>query len=319
VRAVGVTPDAYGGPEALRVFELSEPHAGPGKVRVAVHAATVNPTDTVVRSGAGHDRQNGFDPPYVPGMDVAGVIDEIGPETATDLAVGDHVMAIVLPRGTHGGYSDSVVLPPSSVVRIPAGVSLLEAATLPMNGLTARLALDLLGLPPGGKLAVTGAAGTLGGYVVQLAKADGLWVIADAAKRDEQLVASFGADAVVPRGDDVAARIRAAVPAGVDAVVDAALLGSSILPAVRDGGAVAAVRPFPGPTERDIAVHQVWVRDYRYEHDKLDRLRQQAEDGVLTLRVAGSYPPEQASEAHTRLEEGGTRGRLVIQFRDERS
>jgi NADPH:quinone reductase-like Zn-dependent oxidoreductase len=87
---------------------------------------------------------------------------------------------------------------------------------------------------------------------------------------------------------------------------------------VRDGGAVAAVRPFPGPTERDIAVHQVWVRDYRYEHDKLDLLRQQAEDGVLTLRVAGSYPPEQASEAHTRLEEGGTRGRLVIQFRDER-
>ncbi|MGF7234232.1 MAG: NADP-dependent oxidoreductase [Frankia sp.] len=316
MRVVGVTPDAYGGPEALRLFELPESHAGPGRVRIAVHAAAVNPTDTVVRSGAGHERQQGAEPPYVPGMDVAGIIDEIGPDTGTDLAVGDWVMAIVMPRGSHGGYSDSVVVPTTSVARIPAGATLLSAATLPMNGLTARLALDLLAVPPGGTIAVTGAAGTLGGYVVQLAAADGLRVIADAAERDERLVRSFGADVVVRRGDDVAERIRDVAPGGVDAVVDAALLGSLILPAVRDGGALAAVRPFTGDTERDITVHQVRVWEYRHAQAKLDRLRQQVEDGVLTPRVAGVFPPERASEAHAQLEKGGTRGRLVIQFRD---
>jgi NADPH:quinone reductase-like Zn-dependent oxidoreductase len=222
-----------------------------------------------------------------------------------------------MPKGSHGGYSDSIVLPAPSVVRMPAGASHVEAATLPMNGLTARLALDLLALPEGGTLAVTGAAGTLGGYAVQLAKADDLLVIADASERDEQLVRSFGADVVVRRGDDVAARIRDAAPGGVDAVIDTALLGRLVLPAVRDLGALAAVRPFSGASERGIAVHQVWVREYRYEQQKLDRLRRQAEEGVLTLRVAGVYPPEQAAEAHARMEKGGTRGRLVLRFRDE--
>ncbi|MFF3372243.1 NADP-dependent oxidoreductase [Streptomyces sp. NPDC002680] len=317
MRVVGVTPDAYGGPEALRLFELPDRHAGPGKVRIAVHAAAVNPTDSVVRSGLGHDRQRGTEPPFVPGMDVAGVIDEIGPDATTDLAVGDRVMAIVMPRGSHGGYSDSIVLPDSSVVRVPAGVSLVEAATLPMNGLTARLALDLLAVPPGGTLAVTGAAGTLGGYVVQLAGQDGLSVLADASKEDEELVRSLGADVVVRRGDDVAARIRAVLPGGVDAVVDTALLGRLALAAVRDGGGLAAVRPFSGDSERGITVHQVWVREYRHERQKLDRLRRQVESGTLTPRVAGVYPPEQANVAHARLEKGGTRGRLVLRFRNQ--
>jgi NADPH2:quinone reductase len=315
MRVVGVTPDAYGGPEALRLFELPEPHAGPGTVRIAVHAAAVNPTDAVLRSGLGHERQRGAEPPYVPGMDVAGVVDEIGPDTDTGLAVGDRVMAIVMPRGNHGGYSDSVVASALSVARVPAGASLVEAATLPMNGLTARRALDLLALPEGGTLAITGAAGTLGGYVTQLAKDDGLSVVADAAERDEDLVRSFGADVVVRRGEGVAGRIRDVVPDGVDGVVDTALLGRLALPAVRDGGALAAVRPFSGDTERGIAVHQVWVREYRYAHQELDRLRRQTEEGVLTLRVAGVYPPERAGEAHIRMEKGGTRGRLVLRFR----
>ena len=315
MRVVGVTPDAYGGPEVLRVFDLDDRHAGPGKVRIAVHAAAVNPTDTVVRSGLGHERQQGAEPPYVPGMDIAGVIDEIGPDTETDLVVGDRVMAIVMPKGSHGGYSDSVVLPVRSVARIPKGTGFAEAATLPMNGLTARLALDLLAVRTGGTIAVTGAAGTLGGYTVQLAKADGLRVIADASERDEELVRSLGADIVVGRGDEVAARIRDIVPDGVDAVVDAALLNALIVPAVRDGGGIAAVRPFVGEVERGITVHSVWVREYRFEQERLDRLRQQVDDGVLTLRVAGVVTPELASEAHARLEQGGTRGRYVIRFR----
>ncbi|MCA1187885.1 MULTISPECIES: zinc-binding dehydrogenase [unclassified Saccharopolyspora] len=87
-------------------------------------------------------------------------------------------------------------------------------ATLPMNALTARQALDLLDSAPGEAIAVTGAAGAFGGCVVQLAKADGLRVVADAADRDRELVRSLGADVVVARGDDVAERIREAAPAG---------------------------------------------------------------------------------------------------------
>ncbi len=311
MKAIGVIE--YGGPDALRVVEVPEPHAGPGQVRIRVHAATVNPTDTLVRNGARAEAQREFSPPYVPGMDAAGVLDEIGDGVSTDLTIGEKVMAIVVPRGSHGAYAEHIVVPVESVARAPARTSLVEASTLPMNGLTARLALDLLALEPGQTLAVTGAAGAFGGYIVQLAKADGLRVIADASPADEALVRSFGAE-VVARGDGLAERIRAIVPDGVDGLADGALLHGRALPAVRDGGAFAAVRTFPGDTERGITIHPVWVREYAREQAKLDRLRQQVEEGVLTLRVARTFSAGQAGEAHRVLEAGGTRGRLVIEF-----
>jgi NADPH:quinone reductase-like Zn-dependent oxidoreductase len=127
-------------------------------------------------------------------------------------------------------------------------------------------------------------------------------------------VTRLGADHVVDRGDDVAVRIRDVVPGGVDGLADGALLFTKALPAVRDGGGIAFVRTFSGETERGVTVHPVWVREYAQQRAKLDRLRQQVEEGVLTLRVAGTFPPEQAAEAHRRLEAGGTRGRLVIEF-----
>jgi NADPH:quinone reductase-like Zn-dependent oxidoreductase len=312
MRVVGVVE--FGGPEALQVVEVPERHAGPGEVRIRVHAATVNPTDTFVRNGARARSQQKDPPPYVPGMDVAGVLDEIGEGVTTDLAIGDHVMAIVLPAASHGGYSESIVVPVESVARVPAGATDVEASTLPMNGLTARLALDLLDLQPGQTLAVTGAAGCYGGYMVQLAKADGLRVIADASAADEQLVRDLGADIVVPRGTDFAEHERKELPDGVDAVDYGAVMNTLVLPAVKDGGAVAAVRAFEGETERDITIHAVWVREYLREQAKLDRLRQQVEDGQVTLRVARTFTPEEAGEAHRILEAGGTRGRLVITF-----
>ena len=116
-------------------------------------------------------------------------------------------MAMVVPKGSHGAYREQIVLDARAVVPAPAGTTHVEACTLPMNGLTARQSLDLLGLSAGQTLAVTGAAGAYGGYVVQLAKAEGLTVIADASEADHALVASLGADIVVRRGDDVATRI----------------------------------------------------------------------------------------------------------------
>lgn len=312
MRAVGVVE--FGGPEVLRVVDLPEVHPGPGEVRLRVHAATVNPTDTYIRNGARAEELSKSPPPYIPGMDVAGVIDEIGPDTTTDLAIGDAVMAMVLPAGSHGGYRESLVLPVEAVVRAPAGHTYAEAATLPMNGLTARRTLDQLRLQAGQTIAVTGAAGCYGGYVVQLAKAEGLRVIADASEADEQIVRDLGADVVVPRGDDIADQIRRVSPDGVDGLADGAVQRELAVGAVRDGGGFASVRGWGGDGQRGVAFHRTMVFDYDRRGDLLDRLRQQTEDGAITLRLAETYPPEQAAEAHRRLEAGGTRGRLVITF-----
>jgi NADPH:quinone reductase-like Zn-dependent oxidoreductase len=91
-------------------------------------------------------------------------------------------------------------------------------------------------------------------------------------------------------------------------------MNTAILGAVKDGGGLAAVRVFEGESERDITIHQVWVRHYWKEQARLDRLRQQVEDGAVTLRVARTFRPEDAGEAHRLLEAGGVRGRLVIDF-----
>jgi NADPH:quinone reductase-like Zn-dependent oxidoreductase len=161
---------------------------------------------------------------------------------------------------------------------------------------------------------VTGAAGAFGGYVVQLAKADGLRVVADASQADEELVRGLGADHVVRRGDDVADRIRDLVPEGVDGLADGAVMDDLVAPAIRDGGGLAVVRGWSGDPGRGIRVHRIAVSLAAKDTAALDRLRQQVEDGVLTLRVARTVPPADAAEAHRVLAAGGTRGRLVLDF-----
>jgi NADPH2:quinone reductase len=313
VRVVGLTQ--FGGPEVLRVFEVPEPTPGAGEVRIRVHAAAVNPTDTGLRAGLTRARFEGRPGPYVPGMDAAGVVDAIGPDTQTPLRIGDRVVALVLPYGPTGGaYADQIVVPAASVVCAPMRADLFHASTLLMNALTARLALDDLAIPPGGTVAVTGAAGAMGGFSVQLAKAGGLVVVADASEADEALVAGLGADEVVRRGDNVAAPIRAAVPAGVDGVIDGALLHERVLPALRDGGGLAVVRGWEGPTERDITIHPIWVRRAATDTARLTALRDQADAGTITMRVARVLPASQAAEAHRVLAAGGVRGRLVLDF-----
>ena len=304
----------FGGPEVLEVAELPAPEPGPNEVRIRVMAATVNPTDLGLRAGRRAEDLAGLPPPYVPGMELAGVVDAIGPDTEWLLA--DRVMAIVLPTRTgRGAQAEQVVVPADSVAPMPnEETSFEDAATIPMNGLTARRALDLLALEPGQTLAVTGAAGAVGGYVTQLAASAGVRVLAVASPSDEPLVRELGAEQLVPRGDNLAASIRGLVPEGVDAVVDAAVIGPAVLPAIRDAGQLAAVRAFEGESERGITIHAVRVSDYAQNQEALRRLSSLAAEGELKLRVAEALPPERAADAHRKLARGGLRGRLVIVF-----
>jgi NADPH:quinone reductase-like Zn-dependent oxidoreductase len=311
MKAIGIFE--FGGPEALQVVELPEPHVMAGQVRIRVRAAAVNPVDVMLREGLLPHASHGSEPPFIPGMEVAGTIDEVG-DGVTDFAADQNVIAFVDNSGQHGGYSEYVVLPAASVTAMPAASTFVQSASFLMNALTARSALDTLALAPGATLAVTGGAGAVGGYVIQLAAHEGLRVIADATESDEAMLRAFGATDVVRRCDGVTERIRALVPDGVDAVVDAASLHQAITPAIRDGGQILLVRAWDGTPERGIAARRINVRSRATDAAAIRRLRDQVEAGVLTFRVADIYPAEKAAEAHRRLEAGGVRGRLVLEF-----
>ena len=315
MRAVVITKP--GDVDVLKVADRSAREPAEGEVRIAVKAAAVNPTDIGLRQrGGGGGGGADLEPPWVPGMDAAGVIEAVGPGVDR-LHVGDEVMAAVSPRRAEGGaQQELLVVPAASVVPIPDGASLPEAATLPMNGLTALRGLDMLGLRSGETLAVAGGAGLLASYVIPLAKERSLRVIADAKPEDEELVKSFGADVVVPRSDDFAGAIRQVAPDGADGVYDTALLYRDALGAVRDGGGIVFVRGWDGQEVEDhgVRVHPVFVARVLERTDWLEELRALAAAGKLKLRVAGEYPPEQAGEAHQVMDAGGLRGRAVIVF-----
>jgi NADPH:quinone reductase len=316
MRAVGFTE--FGDPSVLHVVTVPKPSPGSGQVLVKVAAATVNPTDLGFRA-RGRTLPPGVEPPYIAGMDLAGVIDEVGLDVTgpdgTRWQVGDRVMAAVSPSVPGGGaQAEYVAVDEDALARVPDGWSLEEAATLPMNGLTVRNALDLLALPPGSTLAVTGSAGIVGQFALQLGRHEGLTVIGDAAPAEIELIESFGADRVVPRGEGTEPELREIYPDGVDAILDAALLGPEVIGAVRDGGQLLAVRPYAGEAERDIAIHLVLVGRHLHEGHRIAELADLVAKGVLTLRIAEVLPADRAAEAHRRLAAGGVRGRLVLTF-----
>jgi D-arabinose 1-dehydrogenase-like Zn-dependent alcohol dehydrogenase len=154
----------------------------------------------------------------------------------------------------------------------------------------------------------------LGGYAIGLAADRGLRVVADARPDDEALVRSFGAHVMVARGDGVGERMRKATGGGVDGLLDGAVQNAEVLAGVRDGGGIAAVRKFRGEPERGIVVHQIMVADHLDDRTALTLLRDLAGKGDIALRVAGTFAPQDAAEAHRRFEQGGVRGRFVITF-----
>ncbi|MGW5749057.1 NADP-dependent oxidoreductase [Amycolatopsis sp. NPDC003861] len=297
----------FGGSEVLEFAEVPVPEPGPGQVRIRVAAAAVNPVDLATRSGV--LSAAGVVPPREVlglGWDVAGEIDDPGD---TAFRAGDAVIGLRDRIATPlGAYAERIVLDASAVAPAPAGVSPAEAATLPLNALTAAQALDLVGTT--GTVLVTGAAGAVGGYAVALAHARKLRVVAVASEADEAQVRAAGADEFVPRGPSPADRVRAVVPGGVDAALDPALLGLDALDAVRGGGEFVAFAAGAAPIPlRGIRVRTVWIRA---DGDRLAELARLAENGTLPLRVAGVLPLAEAAAAHERLAAGGLRGRLVL-------
>jgi hypothetical protein len=167
MKAIGYTE--FGGPEVLRVLQLPEPHARPGQVRIHVQAAAVNPADAAARSGwmkrnyAPATLPGGRypEPPYVTGWDFCGVLDEAPGGGPMD--VGQRVIGLTLsPMGKVGAYAEYVVADSRSVVRAPSNATTVAASTLLMNAVTAYAMLEALAVPPGGTVAVTGAAGPWG-------------------------------------------------------------------------------------------------------------------------------------------------------------
>ncbi|MFJ4098126.1 NADP-dependent oxidoreductase [Amycolatopsis japonica] len=301
----------FGGPEVLEFAEVPVPEPGIGQVRVKVAAAGVNPVDAGTRSG--FLTEAGIVPPREVlgiGWDVAGTVDAVG-DGVTGFATGDSVIGLQdRPSAALGTYAEFVVLDADALAAAPRTASPEEAATLPLNGLTAVQALDLLDLPPGATVLVTGAAGAVGGYAVTLAKARGFRVVAVAGSADEALVRGFGAEVFVPRGDFLADRVRAVIPGGVDAALDTALLGLEVLDAVASRGrfVVFAAGAAPIPL-RGIKVEHVWIRA---DGAALTGLAAMVDDGTLVLRVADTLPLSEAAKAHELLATGGLRGRLVL-------
>jgi NADPH:quinone reductase len=170
-----VTYKSLGGYEVIEFVERTVRAPAAGEVRIEVKAAAVNPTDILLRDpGYGNLTSN-----IVPGMDAAGFIESVGPGVSR-LHAGEKVMAAVMPLRPEGGaQAQHIVVPAASVVPIPEGVSLAEASTLPMNGLTALNALELAALKKGQILAVTGGAGLLAQYAIAAAKRQGIKVIAE--------------------------------------------------------------------------------------------------------------------------------------------
>ena len=288
----------YGGPEVLIPTEVPEPHPGPGRVRVAVRAAGVNRIDSKYRSGAMTVKTL----PYVPGVDVAGVVDELG-EGVTGVAVGDEVFGAT-PKG---GYAEYAVL--TAWAPKPAALSWTDAAALPLAAETAARALAAVDVRPGATVLVNGASGGVGGAVVQLAVARGLTVIGVAGPANHGYLEQLGATPV-SYGEGLVDRVRRVAPDGVDVAVDVA--GSGVLPELialtGDPSAVVSVADFDAPAVGARVTSGAEGRRW----DVLPEVADLVTRGRWRVTVQQVHPLVEAAAAQAVSEQGHVRGKLVL-------
>jgi NADPH:quinone reductase len=312
-----VVINGFGGPDVLRVGEVPDPQAGPGQVRVAVHAAGTNPVDTGNRADG---TWAGLRPPCILGYDIAGVIDRVG-DGVHHLRVGQPVMAMTSFPGGAGGYAELTVVDADLVAPIPAGCSFTDAAAVPLAAGTAWEVLQRLRPVAGAWVLVHGASGGVGTFLVQLAAAADLRVIAVGGADSHRLLGELGATRCVDyHAAAVAPAALAAADGPVDAIVD--LVGGAglqaSLAAVRAHGqlvAIATPRLDLDPLlDANLTFHGVLIED---NGDRTRILADLLGRQAIRPVIAGVYPLERAAEAHRRLESRHSGGKIVLQIRDQ--
>jgi NADPH:quinone reductase-like Zn-dependent oxidoreductase len=300
MRAYGYTAD--GGPENEAFLDVPVPVPGPDELLVRVRAAGVNPGDWKLRSG-----YHGVVPPAVMGREVAGTVEQVGPQV-TGFAVGDEVFG-GCPHMT-GGWAELALVTASFTAHRPVAVAPTDAAALPVAAGTAYDALTGLALPPGATLLVNGAGGGVGVAIVQLARARGITVIGTASPGKHELVASFGATPVA-YGDGVLERVRAAAPGGVDAVFD--LAGGEALRTVAE--LVADKTKVVSVADKALATQ---LGGGAVERDRstavLTALVRLVAEGALDPFVTDVRPFEEAGAALAVVESGHARGKVGLRI-----
>ncbi|MEU4424375.1 NADP-dependent oxidoreductase [Actinoplanes sp. NPDC024001] len=301
--------DEYGDADVLRLRDLPDPAVGPDVVRIRVRAAGINPVDYKIRQGY---LQGAFPhhTPLIPGWDVAGVVDAVGP-AVTRFAVGDEVMAYARKDSVqHGTYAELVGVAEPAVAAKPASLDFVRAGGLPLAGLTAFQALTAVDVGPGDVVLVHAAAGGVGHLAVQLARALGAArVIGTASSANHDFLRGLGCEPI-EYGDDLPDRLAKLV--GGDGRVDAALdfVGGTALsqsPAmVRAAARHASV---VDPQVKEQGGRYVFVRPNGAQLESLGAL---ADAGRLRVEVAREFPLAEAAQAQRLLEQGHVRGKVVL-------
>ena len=291
---------AYGGPEVLAWADAPVPHAGPGQVRIAVRAASVNPIDWKRLAGAMSGGKPLAGPEYL-GNDAAGVVDEVG-EGVTGVSVGDDVFG----RG-NGTQAESAVL--DAWVAKPPSVGWAVAAAAGVAGETSERGLRLLGVKAGDTIFVDGGAGGVGAVVVQMAVARGARVIASGSEASQGYLREIGATPVL-YGEGVAGRVRAAAGGGVDAVFDVAGKApvGELISLVPEPSLVLSIANF--------AAGQAGARVTSGGADSrpalaLAEVAELLAQDKLVIKVQ-TFPFDRAAEAYSVSRGGHVRGKLVL-------
>ena len=302
----------FGGPEQLRLSQAADPVAGPGQVRVAVHAAGVNPVDAGNRADGSWA---GLRVPCILGYDIAGVIESAGPG-ASGLDPGDRVMAMThFPDGA-GGYAELAVIDAGLAAPIAATTSFADAAATPLAAGTALAVLSRLGLPAGSRLLVLGASGGVGLFLLQLAAAAGVETIGTGRRAmHEQMMALGAAGCIDYTREDVVRRAAALAGGPVDAIAD--LVGgpsaAAALPALRHGGQIAAIADpeldLGALLDANITLHGVLIRD---DGQRTRALAELLGDGLLQPTISHVLPLAAAARAHRILESRHPGGKIVL-------
>ncbi|MFZ2240879.1 MAG: NADP-dependent oxidoreductase [Gordonia amarae] len=294
MRALVVTP-----PGVPEITEVEPPAPTPGTVLLQAIAATLNPVDVAVSEGFFHQLGWIARPTVGLGWDVVGEVIAVG-DGVDSVAPGDIVAALYGGVDKEvGAVAEQVVVPADSIAAVPAGLDPVTAATIGLNAQTARQGLALLGTERG-SLLITGAAGSVGGYAIQLAVDLGFAVTGLARPADRSFVESTGA------------RFTDRVVRTYDAVFDAADLADEGLRAVRDGGRYIGVVPArEAAAETRIDVQAVLVRP---DGAELAELLALAAANKLILRVSEKVGLDDAPDSVAHLSDGGRRGAVVVTY-----